>query len=483
MAITKPSDIAGNVLDLCPQGNFLTAFGGGAFTSADTSVEATTDGALVQYAPDLSGTGNHASQGTSARRPPIRITPAASSAHLRIQTPVDESAPSATTTQYLAGASFSSLNRRAVSIYVVCDNINTRAYPLRTWFAQGTSYLGAMFGTEADGSSTTRLSFYGGGTGKICTSLSPHCSKEIYHVRSSTTSVLMGMGDDIETLSAFAGDTADTGAFRIGTWNPPAADGGTGSDSNARRAYGGMFRVLVFNSALSDANHALVMEYLRSVHNVPVYDKLVAMVGHSIWCGADTTDNRVFWYQMLRELEKHKACVRLNGQPSRTLSGMLTAATGLTGGNATLAPYVNARAFKKKIAVLAGGTNDFAPIGASTGAQAVTSWQALKAGVEGMGFQTISTTDIDRGAGATWQTHAATFATALREQVPSDRLADLAADIRIGSAGTNANTRFMTAGAIHPNSAGHGIYSEIIGAKLLPLLGSSGSGRVGRSGR
>jgi len=228
MAIVKPSDIAGNVADWSPQGNFQTPFAGGAFTSADTSVEATAEAALVQYMPDLSGTGNHASQGTSARRPPIRITPAASSAHLRIQTPVDESAPSATTTQYLAGASFSSLNRRAVSIYVVCDNINTRAYPLRTWFAQGTSYLGAMFGTEADGSSTTRLSFYGGGTGKICTSLSPHCSKEIYHVRSSTTSVLMGMGDDIETLSAFAGDTADTGAFRIGTWNPPAADGGTG---------------------------------------------------------------------------------------------------------------------------------------------------------------------------------------------------------------------------------------------------------------
>lgn len=367
---------------------------------------------------------------------------------------------------YLDGPSAAISSAGGTSVYVVCRSMHTATGSRATWFSHGNAGSFA-FGQFPNGSSTPKLNCFINGNQRVCTTLSASHSPQIYSVRADSTNAKFSMGDQTETVTNATSVPTASATYRLGQYSP--------NTTNQWYGAGHYYAVLVFNVKLSDADHARVLAYLRSVHDIQEPTGLLSVVGYSIFSGYNASPTP-FWTQI--DAEQQGFEMRVNAYPGITQSTMRTNVLASTGAYAFTAPYVTQSNYKRKWAILAGLTNDYTTTPNNVPA-AMTALNGTIGALQGQGHNVILTTDVDKYTGtAQWRTDANIGNPLIRGiGLP---VIDWAANNRMGRAGGAQDQMNFYAGYVHPNETGQKIMAKVAESKLVPLLSNSANGIIRR---
>lgn len=223
---------------------------------------------------------------------------------------------------------------------------------------------------------------------------------------------------------------------------------------------GDIAEILIFGGALSDENHARVVDYLGAKWGLSQGYRIVACAGDSMTAGLGLGPSETYPAQ-LQAAKGSGFRVVNRGVSARTVVDMTTAAPGEVD---ALARAVASPT--RSVCVLFGGRNDLVA-GANdttTYNRIVTYCQARRTAGWKVVMVTIPPTG---GADGNYETYRASVNASIRANLATfaDAIADLAADPRMGDAGDNLDTTYYR-DPVHPSATGAGVIAGLVSAAI-----------------
>ena len=259
-------------------------------------------------------------------------------------------------------------------------------------------------------------------------------------LRATATEATLYNEDDEDIGAVLISDTYD--GINVGSWGS-----GTASDPN-------LYAVVVFDSALTDAEFKAARTVLLNYYNILSQSKVMVFQGDSITEGTDSTKNRNYpFYMQLPGYKLFNAGV--GGDKWANLIADFPAISAL---------YYDATKSKNIIIGFA-GTSDISAATSPADTFALSeTWVAL---AQAEGWTVVIITMLPR-----------TNVSNVDRNAYCDLLlgssADLVVDVRdspvLGYDGADLVTHLFDVGGVHPNSHGYKILAELVQSKIQAIL-------------